>query len=473
MTDAEALMWSVESDPWFSSSIAAVSVVDRPIDLDLLRGRMRRAVSEIPRLRHRVRTSLGRLTPPEWVPDAEFELDHHIRHVALPTPGSREQLRDLAVRITADPFDRSRPLWQFVVVDGLGDGKGALVSKLHHCVADGQGSLRIAERYMDFSETSASAPSEDVDLDAVLAADGERDGDGDGEARAARAWNDTLAAYLGDHADLVAKLVGGLSLAASDPEYVPQKSLAVLEQVRGALEQLTGRAGEESGLPAGSSLWRTRSRRRTLRTVSVPLARMQATADDRGVHLNDVFMAAVAMGAGAFHRALGAPCEHFAASMVVSTRQGDAVGGNAFTAARVLLPGTATAPADLLPAVAAATSAAKDEVGSEGSIASLAGVANLLPASMLTRLARSQAARVDFATSNVRAASVPTWVAGALIEETYALGPVAGTAFNATLMSYCDRVDVGLHVDPVAVSDPDLLAGAIGEAFAELGCDPL
>jgi hypothetical protein len=209
------------------------------------------------------------------------------------------------------------------------------------------------------------------------------------------------------------------------------------------------------------------------RTVSVPLAQLRAAGHAHGVTLNDAFMAAVALGAGAYHRDSGEQCERFAAGFVVSTRHDDVVGGNAFTPTRVLVPGGDLPAAEVVAAVAAATAVAKQAVDGDGLLASLAGMANLLPTVVMTRLARNQAARVDFLTSNVKASPVPTWVGGALVEENYALGPVAGTAFNATLMSYCGRVDVGLHIDPVAVTDPDRLADAVGAGFARLGCDVL
>jgi hypothetical protein len=99
---------------------------------------------------------------------------------------------------------------------------------------------------------------------------------------------------------------------------------------------------------------------------------------------------------------------------------------------------------------------------------SVAGLANLLPTSLLTSVARSQTAHMDFATSNIRGAPVPTYVSGARILWTGTLGPVAGTAFNLTAMSYDGSFDMGLHVDPVAVSDCDDLSRCIEAGFREL-----
>src|SRR4051794_5450873 len=95
MSDAEAFMWNLEKDPWLNPNGASISVLDRPLDMDVFRGKLANAVAEVPRMRERVVPGLGRLSPPEWRPDSEFELDYHLRHLALPPPGTRRQLYDL------------------------------------------------------------------------------------------------------------------------------------------------------------------------------------------------------------------------------------------------------------------------------------------------------------------------------------------------------------------------------------------
>jgi hypothetical protein len=95
-------------------------------------------------------------------------------------------------------------------------------------------------------------------------------------------------------------------------------------------------------------------------------------------------------------------------------------------------------------------------------------VINVLPTSMLVRFARAQAETVDFTTSNVRAAPFDLYIAGARIEANYPMGPLAGTAWNLTTMSYRGSLDMGLHADPVAVGDPELLRRCLEDSYAEL-----
>src|SRR5581483_2990755 len=99
MSDQEALMWNVEKDPWLNPSGAAMSILDRPIDMDYMLAKVRYGLSRLPRLRERVVPGLGRLSPPVWATDREFDLGYHVRHVSLPAPGSMRQLLDLVSRL--------------------------------------------------------------------------------------------------------------------------------------------------------------------------------------------------------------------------------------------------------------------------------------------------------------------------------------------------------------------------------------
>src|SRR4029453_7948165 len=97
---------------------------------DDFRARIAYAIAQIPRLRERVVPGMARLSPPHWAPDPEVDLDHPLPLVALPAPGSLRQLYDLAARLMQDPFDRTRPLWHFVIVDGLAGGRGGMVARV-------------------------------------------------------------------------------------------------------------------------------------------------------------------------------------------------------------------------------------------------------------------------------------------------------------------------------------------------------
>ena len=95
-------------------------------------------------------------------------------------------------------------------------------------------------------------------------------------------------------------------------------------------------------------------------------------------------------------------------------------------------------------------------------------MATALPTSLVTRIARQQSQTVDFATSNVRGAPIELYAAGAMLLENYPVGPLGGVAFNVTLLSYRDSLDMGVHIDRAAVTEPDLLRRCLEQAFRDL-----
>jgi diacylglycerol O-acyltransferase / wax synthase len=466
MSDFEALMWSVEKDPWLNPSGGVVVVCDRPPDVEDFRRRIAHAVAEIPRLRERVVPGLGRLSPPSWVPDPEFDLDNHLRHLALPAPGTVRQLYDLAARLMQDPFDRTRPLWLLVIVDGLEGGRGAMFAKLHHTIADGYAALRLAELYLTLERDAPPAP--DVDLGRVVresidedrAASQNSGGLGGVSASAVRTTHHLWRRQLG----LVRRAAGEIVLWGADPRRpvdLAARALATIGHVR-------SQVGSGGGVRGGSPLWRGRSRHRHFDVIRLPLGSVRASAKALGGTVNDVFVTGAVLGAVRYHERMETPLEELNISFVVSTRGTGGAGTNAFAPTRVQVPAGPMTIEERFAAVRARLAVGRQGARTGGAMGSMAGLANLLPTSLVTGVARSQTAHVDFATSNIRGAPVPAYVSGAKILWTGTLGPVAGTAFNLTALSYNDSFDLGLHVDPVAVGDCDELRRCIEAGFQEL-----
>jgi len=448
MSDAEGLMWRMEKDPYLSSTFANVTILDRAPDMDLLRSRMARTALVVPRLRQRVLPAPANMAPPIWVEDPNFELDHHLRHIALPKPASLRRLLDYATLVAADPFDRTRPLWQFVVVDGLPKGRAALIQKLHHTIADGEASVRLSMQFLDLERDAPEPPpvdpeSIDVGHEAV-------------EPGSAEAIRDLIAGSI----RLPLGLVRQLRDLVADPGQLPSAGSAAVETVRGLITQLA----EVDG--ARSPLWTTRSLRRRLEVLRVPLDDTRAAAKRLGGSLNTAFITAAAHGAADYHRELGLPVEELRASMAVSTRT-DQSGANAFSLARLLVPTGDLPISERFTRIHEASQQARSS-GSVANLESLAALASSLPTSLLTRVARQQAQTIDFATSNVRAAPIPLYVAGAQILENYPVGPLAGVAFNLTLLSYHGSLDMGLNIDAAAIAEPERLRRNIERAFAAL-----
>jgi len=113
----------------------------------------------LPRYRQKVRFVPLGAGRPVWVDDPHFQILYHIRHTALPPPGGTEQLRNLAGRVFGQLLDRSKPLWEFWLVEGLEKGRWALVSKVHHCMVDGVSSVDLLSVILDDKEAVEATPA--------------------------------------------------------------------------------------------------------------------------------------------------------------------------------------------------------------------------------------------------------------------------------------------------------------------------
>jgi WS/DGAT/MGAT family acyltransferase len=467
MSDAEALMWNVEKDPWLNPSGAAITLLDQPVDADHFRQTMEAAVAGLPRLYQRVVPGIGRLATPVWVPDAEFDIDYHVRWLRLPKPGKERQLFDLATQLYQEPFDRTRPLWRYVMIEGLKGGKAAIWSIVHHVVADGIGQMRMAEMYQQLSPEHPPPPV--VDLDTVIA---EAVADEMPLQVGGDLGESLYESTVGSVSHLTRRQLGAArrmaeELAAwpSDPNRAVEKLSDLITATRSTV---AGALGSGEAVSGGSPLWAHRSRHRHFEAVRTPFDELKAASKRVDASINDLFLAAMVEGAVRYHADRDVEVEAFNTSFVLSTRNDRAAGGNSFTPVPVQLPGRPMPLAERVADVRARLAAKREESSHGGGMGALAGVANLLPTSVVTRAARARAAHMDFATSNLRGASFPLYVSGARVTEVLSMGPVAGTACNATAMSYDGRFTTGLFVDPVAIDAPGDLRDAVAEAFGEL-----
>ncbi|HZN14865.1 MAG TPA: wax ester/triacylglycerol synthase domain-containing protein [Acidimicrobiales bacterium] len=425
LSDTEALMWSVERDPVLRSTFLNVTFLDRGPDVARFRRRMAAAVQRIPRLRQRIDSpGLGR--PAAWVDDPDFDLEYHVRHAALPGAGTDRQLLDDAALGYQDAFDPSRPLWQLTIVEGLEGGRAALLAKMHHTITDGVGGVRMSAMFLDIERDATDEPA----LDPGPAAESPSPG----------------------VFDTVRRLGGELLNTARDPLAMAQslsRQILVTDQSK-------------------SPLWQgKRSMGRRFDTLRVDLPAAKAAATQLGGTINDLYVAGVSGGVGAYHRACGVPVDELRMSMPVSTRTDKSAGGNAFAPSRVVVPVDIEHPVERFNAVQARLNEVKGERALNVA-GSLSGLLTSLPSPLLVRLARQQVETVDFACSNVRGAPFDLYVAGGLVEANYPMGPTAGTACNVTLLSYRGSMDIGVNSDTAAVDQPEVLASCIETSLNEV-----
>ena len=272
MSDHEALMWNIEKDPWLNPSGASVTILQGTVDPEHFRRTLRRAVAKMPRLYERVVPGLGRLAPPAWVPDPEFDLDYHMRRLRLPKPGTDRQLFDLAAQLYQEPLDRTRPLWRFVVIDGLQGGRSAIWAIVHHAVSDGIGQLRMAEMYQQLDPNDP--PPDEVDLEAIVAAAVEahhaKQLGGDLTDGFPTTVAQSLSHLVRRELGVLRRVAGEVVIWPADPERARNSIEGFVQALTSTVGALTGSDNEVEG---GSPLWKTRSRHRHLEQVSMPMDR--------------------------------------------------------------------------------------------------------------------------------------------------------------------------------------------------------
>jgi diacylglycerol O-acyltransferase / wax synthase len=465
MSDAEAIMWTVEKDPALRVDFTNVTILERPPDPKRWRAKVERAVEEIPRLSHRVVSSPLRLAPPEWRPDPNLDLDYHLRTVALPAPGGLRQLLDLAGTVAAAPLDRSRPLWEFTIVEGLEGGRAALLQKVHHTITDGVGGVKLSISILDFEPDPPEPPvPSPVQRIAAEALAGER-----AEAAADPVNRTTPIEVLGD---AVTYALGQQLRRARRGVESAVRTLASPDSARRGVANLARLAGSVRRQllvtePSRSDLLRPRSLGNRFEAFQAPLPNAKAASQKLGGSVNDVFVTGVAGALGLYHERMGVPCDELRMAMPISTRGESEENANSFTPARVIVPVEPKDPVARFEIVRERLATTKSEPAVTAA-GSLAGLLTMLPTSVLVGVTRSQGRTIDFATSNLRGSPVDLYLGGARIEANFPMGPRAGCGLNVTLLSYRDSLDMGINIDPAAVSDPATLVDCFDESFGAL-----
>ncbi len=390
---------------------------------------------------------------PAWTAAAQVDLQHHVQRVLLPAPGTRTQLEAAVARLHALPLDRSRPLWQFFVLEGLADGRCALYSKVHHAAVDGVAGVALAQALLDTSPIASEVPPSRA----------RRRTPPPGPAR-------LLGAVLTSNARAGARLLAQLPA-------IGRTGLGLLLGARrgGGLAAL---ARHFAFAPA-TALNGVIDARRSVATTSMPLRAVRAIADANEVTLNDVILAIVG---GALRRYLsahgGLPAQPLLAAMPVSLRQsGDTAMNTQATMTQASLATHIEDPLQRLRAIHAATLSAKAMTREllpalEISLPSL-GLPWLLGAAATlygkTRLAERLPPLANVVVSNVPGPPLPLYLAGAKLLTYWPLSIVVhGLALNITVQRYADSLDIGVVAARNVAPDLEPLIAALQAAFAEL-----
>ena len=443
-------MWAVEKDPALRSDFCNLTFLDRRPRDDRVRETMERAIDAIPRLSQRVIGAPLRIAPPEFADDPTFDFDAHVRVAAVPAPGDDRALLDLCGALAERPLDRARPLWEFTLVEGLPDGRAALLQKVHHTITDGVGGLKLSLAMVDFERDPESpAPDEAPRRSPV-------------PATPLSATRDAVVDAAQRGLDAVRRTFETAGHVVAHPTEVPGRATDAARLVASIQRQALVTDS------ARSDVTNRRSLRRHFEVHEIAFEPLRAAATKLGGSLNDVFVTGLASALGRYHERWGSAIDELRLAMPISTRERGDTSTNRFVPARVLVP---IQPAYdfrvLFDDVHERLQSAKRETAvsaAEG----LAALVSGLPTSLLVAMTRSQTRTIDFGASNLRGSPVPLYIAGSRILASYPMGPRTGCALTVTMLSYCDDVHLGLNIDPAAIVDTAAFMRDVRDAYDEL-----
>jgi WS/DGAT/MGAT family acyltransferase len=400
----------------------------------------------VPRFRQKLRFIPFGQGRPVWIDDPHLNLDYHVRQTALPAPGSEEQLRNLAARIFSQQLDRSKPLWELWLVEGLDGDRFAIVGKSHHALVDGVSGVDITTVLFDLEKEPENPPAmppkwaprpEPTDLK-------------------------LLADALHERATSPREIVRGMRAALRGPRQV-------LRGV-GATSKMMS-----AGMSAPSTPFNVEiGPHRRLAFVRTDLDLLKAVKNEHGGTVNDVVLSVVTGAIGNYLRARGHDTEdlEMRAMVPVSVRAEEERGalGNRISAMMAPLPIWCENPIERLHLI---TETMGDLKGSGQAVGAeiLTKIVDFAPTTIASQAARLQPAQRFFnlVVTNVPGPQFPLYVLGRKMESIFPLVPLARRqALCVGIMSYNGQVNFGLVGDYDGMADLDSFGLDFEGAIAEL-----
>jgi WS/DGAT/MGAT family acyltransferase len=348
------------------------------------------------------------------------------------------------------PFDRRRPLWQGVLVDGLADGRAAYILKLHHSLADGIGSVQLVDLlHSDRREPTPDKPERPA------------------RELPRRASADLLREQLTGvvrHAPRALLRAGTTGLDGARHAVAQPTSAAV-----GALRFAASLDRVTKPQPAPTSpLLAPRSLRWHFEALDVSLGDLRAAGKAAGASLNDAYVAALLGAFRRYHEEFGLPIAELPVAVPVSLRgSADEPGANRFTGVRFAAPVAEPDPRRRIRRVRELI----DWERTEPALPALVGAASLfgvLPAQISGAFAARLAQANDLQASNIPGLARPAYMAGARITHIYPFGPLPGCAAMITLISHDATCCIGANLDAAAWTDTELFASCLRQGFDEV-----
>jgi WS/DGAT/MGAT family acyltransferase len=432
--------------------VGAILICDgpRPRQAEML-DHLRARLSCVPRYRQRLAQPPFALGKPYWVDDPDFNLAYHVRHTALPTPGGAQELRRLAGRIFAQRLDRTKPLWELWVIEGLEEGRFALINKTHHAVVDGVSGIDITTALFDLQPDTPASPAPKEQ------------------------WSPPPPPTGVELVANVAREAAGTPLrVAKQAAYLtttPRRALRDARRIAGGLGDIAAAMGAGA---TSTSLNGPIGPHREIAWIELDLAEIKAIKNGLGGTVNDVFLAVMAGAIRGWLRSRGELVDglRLRACVPVSVRTAAEHGalGNRIVAMFAPLPVGIDDPVERIATVTREMDGLKESGQAVGADA-IAAVEELAPPTIL-----AQASRLQFSTrmynvllSNVPGPQFPVYVLG---KELRSFIPVAFLAEDKRLavaiVSYNGHAVISVIADSDHVHDLPALMDDIRRSVAEL-----
>lgn len=388
------------------------------------------------------------LDRPYWVEDKHFSFDHHIKHIALPAPGDKATLCEVAAHLYCKHLDRTRPLWEMWLIEGLEDGKFAYLQKFHHCIMDGEGALKLMGTLCDFEP----GPQQSKNADKAIS-----------DARA------------GDVPSYTESTTKAWQHLAQLPGEAARNAVDILRPK--ILEQFVWPRKAKADRPTVPTACFNGpiSSDRAMTFASLSMAELKAVKEHFGVSLNDVVLALVSSAVRNYllERA-DLPPDPLRTNIPVSLRvSGDEQLSNRVTNTTVTLATDLDDPAARLQAIHEESEQAKARAhsGAPGMIELFQMMPPIMVSTLMDSLPEDQAPQMmgaNLIVSNVRGSPVPMYMAAARMEKMYPMSILTtGIGINFTCISYEDNMDFGIVVEPDLVPGQETLATGLEAALEE------
>lgn len=382
---------------------------------------------------------------PMWRENCEVDLEYHIRPYRVDAPGGRRQLDEAVGRIASTPLDRSKPLWEMYLIEGLAGGRIAVLGKIHHALADGVASANLMARGMDLQ------PGPQLDRDSYA-------------TDPAPARSELVRTAFRDHLRQIGKLPANWAYTAKG-----------LQRVRRSNRKLSPELTRPF-VPPPSFMNHRVDAMRKFATATLALADIKETAKHLGVTINDMVLS---ISAGALRELLlrydGHADHPLLASVPVSFDfSPDRISGNYFTGVMVALPVHVDDPLQRVAETHDAATSAKEShhlIGPE-LVSRWSAYFPPAPAQALFRWLANKDGQnkvLNLPISNVPGPREYGRVGGALVTDIYSVGPLTtGSGLNITVWSYVDQLNISVLSDGATVEDPHELTEAMIAAFIEI-----